>query len=100
MATIKERRKALGLGRKQLSAYAYVDPRTAQLIEMGMNADADCIDRLEKTLDALEAGEQPPDWKDAVDAKIAAEGHHRFSAETQSQSGSDGGSANEPGGEA
>ena len=100
MATIKERRKALGLGRKQLSAYAYVDPRTAQLIEMGMNSDADCIERLEKTLDALEAGQEPPDWKEAVDARIAAEGHHRFSAETQSQSGSGAGDPGEPAGEA
>lgn len=92
MATIKERRKALGLGRKQLSAYAYVDPRTAQLIELGMNADADCIERLEKTLDALEQGQEPPDWKDAVDAQIAAEGHHRISANS--------GSSESPAGEA
>lgn len=100
MATIKERRKALGLGRKQLSAYAYVDPRTAQLIEMGMNSDADCIDRLEKTLDALEQGQPPPDWKDAVDAKIAEEGHHRISADQKDSGGSTGSGGSNPVGEA
>jgi transcriptional regulator with XRE-family HTH domain len=73
MPTIKERRKALGLSRAQLSAYAYVDPRTTQLIELGHQGDAACEDRLDRTLAALENGEQPPDWKDEVDAAIAAE---------------------------
>ena len=72
--TIKERRKKLGLSRAQISAYAYVDPRTTQLIELGHNADAECIERLEKTLFALENGQEPPDWKNEVDAKIAKEG--------------------------
>ncbi|MEZ4321371.1 MAG: hypothetical protein R3F61_28110 [Myxococcota bacterium] len=80
--SIKDRRKALALGRQQLAMYAYVDPRTAQLIEMGVSDDADCIHRLEATLEALENGRPPPDWKDAVDARIAEEGHHRFSAES------------------
>ena len=72
--TIKDRRKQLGLTRAQLSAYAYVDPRTAQLIELGHNQDADCIHRLEATLDALERGQEPPQWKESVDARIQAEG--------------------------
>ncbi|MCB9677881.1 MAG: hypothetical protein H6737_22460 [Alphaproteobacteria bacterium] len=79
--SIKDRRKALDLSRAQLAAYAYVDPRTAQLIEMGMNHDAACIHRLEATLGALEKGEPPPEWKDAVDAEIEAEGAHRLSAD-------------------
>ena len=81
MSEIKDRRKALGLGRKQLSAYAYVDPRITQLIEMSLNTDVDCIERLQLTLDALERGETPPDFKETVDAKIKEEGHHRFSAD-------------------
>jgi len=81
MSEIKDRRKALGIGRKQLSVYAYVDPRITQLVEMGLNTDADCIERLVLTLDALEQGETPPDFKEAVDAKIKEEGHHRFSAD-------------------
>lgn len=72
--TIKERRKQLGLSRAQLSAYAYVDPRTTQLIELGHDKDPDCIHRLEVTLDALENGQQPPAWKDDVDAQIQREG--------------------------
>ena len=72
--TIQDRRKKLGLSRAQLSAYAYVDPRTCQLIELEGQGDADCIDRLERTLTALEHGQQPPDWKAGVDAAIAAEG--------------------------
>ena len=79
--SIKERRKALGLARKQLAAYAYVDPRTAQLIEMGMGNDPDSEHRLDATLQALENGQEPPDWKEAVDAKIEEEGHHRLSAD-------------------
>ncbi len=72
--SIKERRKALGLSRAQLSAYAYVDPRTTQLIEMGQLREEDCEHRLRATLDALERGQQPPDWKADVDARIAASG--------------------------
>lgn len=72
--SIKERRKKLGLSRAQLSAYAYVDPRITQLIELGHTTDADCEDRLNRTLDALENGQEPPAWKDDVDAAIAAEG--------------------------
>ncbi|MCB9671725.1 MAG: hypothetical protein H6734_19750 [Alphaproteobacteria bacterium] len=75
MADIKDRRKALGLSRAQLSAYAYVDPRTTQLIELGQFVDADCQHRLEVTLDALENGREPPAWKADVDAKIAADGN-------------------------
>lgn len=73
MPSIKERRKALGLSRAQLSAYAYVDPRTTQLIELGHQGDVACEDRLNRTLQALEGGEQPPDWKEAVDTAIAEE---------------------------
>jgi transcriptional regulator with XRE-family HTH domain len=73
MSLIKDRRKALGLSRAQLSAYAYVDPRTTQLIELGHQAEPDCEHRLEATLAALERGEEPPAWKDDVDAAIAAE---------------------------
>lgn len=73
--SIKERRKKLGLSRAQLSAYAYVDPRITQLIELGHTSDAECEDRLDKTLTALENGQEPPAWKDDVDAAIAAEGN-------------------------
>lgn len=76
--SIKDRRKALGLSRAQLAAYAYVDARIAQLVEMGMNDDADCIHRLEATLTALESGAEPPAWKDQVEAEIEAAGHHRM----------------------
>lgn len=72
--SIKERRKKLGLSRAQLSAFAYVDPRITQLIELGHANDEDCLDRLDKTLTALENGQEPPDWKADVDAAIAAEG--------------------------
>lgn len=75
MPSIKERRKALGLSRAQLSAFAYVDPRTTQLIELGQVGDADCEDRLARTLEAIENGQEPPAWKGEVDAKIAAEGN-------------------------
>lgn len=80
--SIKDRRKALGVSRAQLAAYAYVDARIAQLIEMGVNEDADCIHRLEVTLTALENGQEPPAWKDEVEAGIAASGHHRLTADT------------------
>lgn len=76
--SIKDRRKALGLSRAQLAAYAYVDARIAQLVEMGVNHDADVIHRLEATLTALESGAEPPAWKDQVEADIAAAGHHKM----------------------
>lgn len=81
MASIKDRRKALGLSRAQLAAYAYVDARIAQLLEMGQAEDADCQHRLEATLDALENGSEPPSWKEKVDADIERAGHHRFVAD-------------------
>ena len=79
--TIKERRKALGLSRAQLSAYAYVDPRICQLIEMNSSHDKDCIHRLEATLLCLENGQEPPAWKQSVDEQIAAEGAQRLVAD-------------------
>lgn len=78
--SIKDRRKALGLGRKQLSAYAYVDPSIAQLIELGQCSDTDAIHRLEHTLTALENGQEVRNWKPEVDARIEEEGHHRLMA--------------------
>lgn len=81
MSTIKDRRKALGLSRAQLSAYAYVDARIAQLLEVGAATDAEASHRLEATLDALERGEEPPAWRDAVEAEIARSGHQRLTTD-------------------
>lgn len=78
MASIKDRRKALGLSRAQLAAYAYVDARTAQLLEMGQADDAEATHRLEVTLTALESGQEPPAWKDQVEAEIERAGHQRI----------------------
>lgn len=71
--SIKDRRTALGLQRKDLAGKAYVDPRTLQLIEMSLSADTEAIDRLERTLEALEAGTPIPDWEPAVNAAIQAQ---------------------------
>ncbi len=68
---IKTRRKALGLTRKELAIKAYVDPPSVQLIELGHHVDDKFVNRIEKTLDALEAGEPVPDWRPAVDEEIA-----------------------------
>ena len=69
--SIKERRKALGLVRKELASKAYVDPRILQLIEMGQHSDAEATDRLDATLTLLENDKPLPDWKTIVDQQIA-----------------------------
>ena len=69
--SVKDRRKALGIDRKTLAQHAYVDPPTVQLIELGYDADATVLERIDKTLSALEAGEAPPNWKAQVDQEIA-----------------------------
>ncbi len=71
--SIKDRRAALGMQRKELAGKAYVDPRTLQLIEMSLSADTEAIERLERTLDALEAGTPIPDWEPQVNAAIQAQ---------------------------
>ena len=68
---IKSRRKALGLTRKELTIHAYVDPPSVQLIELGHHVDEKFVNRIKKTLDALEAGETVPDWRPQVDEEIA-----------------------------
>lgn len=69
--SVKDRRKALGIDRKTLAQHAYVDPPTVQLIELGYDVDAATLERIDKTLSALEAGKAPPDWKVQVDQDIA-----------------------------
>ncbi len=68
---IKTRRTALGLTRKELAIKAYVDPPSIQLIELGHHVDQKFVDRIERTLDALESGEEVPDWRPQVDEEIA-----------------------------
>ncbi len=79
MSDIKARRKALGLNRKQLAIKAYVDPPTVQLVELGHPVDPKFMDRLDKTLSALEAGEDVPNWRPSVDKEIAEDDTaHKF----------------------
>ena len=67
---IKTRRKALGLTRKELAIKAYVDPPSVQLIELGHQVDQKFVNRIDKTLTCLEAGEEVPDWRPEVDKQI------------------------------
>lgn len=76
--SIKDRRSALGLQRKDLAGKAFVDPRTLQLIEMGLSADLEAVDRLEQTLNALETGAPVPDWEPLVRAAIAQDDAKKF----------------------
>ncbi len=62
----KERRKALGLSRAELGEKALVDTRTLQLLELGQSDDEESASRVERTLSALERGEDPPDHREEV----------------------------------
>ena len=71
MATqdIKTRRKALDLTRAELAQAAYVDKRILQLIELKQHHGEEAESRLHRALDALEGGQELPDFKAEMDAK-------------------------------
>ncbi|MBW1878535.1 MAG: hypothetical protein JRI25_17435 [Deltaproteobacteria bacterium] len=77
MSDVKARRKALGLSRARLAELAHVDKRILQLIEIAQFMDDESISRVERVLEALEAGEPAPDFADEVAALV-----HEHEAET------------------
>ena len=64
----KARRKALGLSRAELGEAAHVDRRIIQLLELGHQRDEEAESRLTRAMDALENGEELPDFKTEVAA--------------------------------
>ena len=58
MSDIKARRTALGWTRAELAKRAWVDPRTMQLIELGLSEDTESRQRVEAALDAEEKARQ------------------------------------------
>lgn len=54
MASIRERRDALGWSRKQLAAAVPIDVSVLQLVELGQWADTEANDKIEAALAAEE----------------------------------------------
>lgn len=76
--SLKERRKALGLGRADLAHMAVVDKRILQLLELGQSSDDESLDRAERALTALEQGAPMPDFQAEVKALMEAHGTHKL----------------------
>jgi transcriptional regulator with XRE-family HTH domain len=98
MSDVKARRKALGLSRGKLAELAHVDKRILQLIEIAEFSDEESVSRLERVLEALEAGEPVPDLEAEVAALV-----HEHQAETLEirapTPGGDGSGGDESGGD-